>query len=76
MKIQLRGKRMVKINISIEGEDLSDIVSELLKIGTIMIRSNRRKIREFMEILADESIDVLMECNIIKKGAKLYRNQQ
>jgi len=64
---------MVKINISVEGEDLTDIVSELLTIGTTLVKSNREEIRELMKVLADEAVDVLMERKILEKGAKLYK---
>jgi len=64
---------MVKINISIEGEDISEIVGELLNVGTELIKSNRKEIREIMKILADEAIEVLQERKIVEKGAQLYR---
>lgn len=66
-------KRMVKINISIEGEDLESIISELISIGTELIKSNREDLKELMEVLADEAIDVLMKHKILEKGAKLYK---
>jgi hypothetical protein len=64
---------MVKINISIEGEDISEIVGELLNVGTELIKSNRKEVREMMKILADETIEVLQERKIVEKGAQLYR---
>ena len=64
---------MVKINISIEGEDVQDIISELLSIGKEYIHSHRNDIKEILDLLADESIDILMDRKIIEKGAKLYR---
>lgn len=69
----LRWKRIVKINISIEGEDLESIISELISIGTELIKSNRDDLKESMEVLADEAIDVLMKHKILEKGAKLYK---
>lgn len=64
---------MVKINISIEGEDVEDIISELLSLGKEHIKSNRNDIREILNLLADESIDILLDRGIVEKGAKLYR---
>jgi hypothetical protein len=64
---------MVKINISIEGEDLSEIVEELLNIGIELVKSNRKEIREMMKILSEEAIDVLMEKKTLEKGAQLYK---
>ena len=64
---------MVKINISIEGEDLSDIVGELLDLGIDLIKSNKKEIREAMKIFLDEGLDVLMERKTLEKGAQLYK---
>ena len=64
---------MVKINISVEGEDLSEIVSELLNVGIDIIKSNRKEIREVMKILSDETLEVLMERKTLEKGAQLYK---
>ena len=64
---------MVKINISIEGEDLADIMSELLNIGTELVKSNREEIREIMKILSDEAIVILSERKTLEKGAQLYK---
>ena len=64
---------MVKINISIEREDLEDIISELISIGKEFVKSNREDLKELMEVLADEAIDVLMKRKILEKGAKLYK---
>ncbi len=64
---------MVKINISIEGEDISEIVEELLNVGIGLLQSNRDEIRELLKILADESLDVLLEHKTLEKGAMLYR---
>jgi hypothetical protein len=64
---------MVKINISIEGEDLSEIVEEILNIGIELVKSNRKEIKEMMKILSEEAIDVLMEKKTLEKGAQLYK---
>jgi hypothetical protein len=64
---------MVKINISIEGEELSDILDELLDMGVEFTETNREKIRELLKIVAHEAIDVLLERKILEKGATLYR---
>ena len=64
---------MVKINISMEGEDISEIVDELLNVGIGLIKSNRKEVREALKILADETLDVMMEHNILERGAQLYK---
>ena len=64
---------MVKINISIEGENVSEIVNELLNIGIEVIKSNRKEVREVMKIFADEALDVLLEKKTLEKGAQLYK---
>ena len=64
---------MVKINISIEGEDIAEIIEELLNVGVGLLKSNRKEIREILQILADESLDVLLEHKTLEKGATLYR---
>ena len=64
---------MVKININIEGEDISEIIDELLNVGIELIKSNKKEVREAMKILADSALEVLMEHNIIERGAELYR---
>ena len=64
---------MVKINISIEGEDIEEIVGEILNVGIGLLKSNRDEIREILKILADESLDVLFEHKTLEKGAMLYR---
>ena len=64
---------MVKINISIEGEDISEIVEELLNVGIGLVKSNRKEIRESMKILADEALDIMMEHKILERGAQLYK---
>jgi len=64
---------MVKINISIEGEDISEIIEELLNVGIGLVKSNRTEIREALKILADETLDVLMEHKTLERGAQLYK---
>ncbi len=64
---------MVKINISIEGEDISEIVQELFDVGLSVLKSNRKEIRDALRFFADESIDVLMERKTLEKGAQLYK---
>jgi len=64
---------MVKINITIEGEDISEIVNELLHVGIELLKTNRKEFREFLKILADESFEVLYEKKTLEKGAELYK---
>ena len=64
---------MVKINITIEGEDISEIIDELLHVGIGLLKANRKEIREVLKILADESLEVLNEKKTLEKGAELYR---
>lgn len=64
---------MVKINIIIEGENISDIVNELLHIGIDLLKTNRKELREVLKILADESLEVLNEKKTLERGAELYR---
>jgi hypothetical protein len=64
---------MVKINISIEGEDIEEIIGELLNVGIGLSKSNRKEISEILKILADESLEVMLEPKTLEKGAMLYR---
>ena len=64
---------MVKINISIEGENISAIVNELLHVGIDLVKANRKEIRELLKILADESLEVLNEKKTLERGAELYK---
>jgi hypothetical protein len=64
---------MAKINISIEGEDLEDILNELFEIGINLLNSNKKEINKFIKFFADESLDVLLEPKTLEKGAQLYR---
>jgi hypothetical protein len=64
---------MVKINITIEGEDVSEIINELLQIGINLLKTNRKELREVLKILADESLEVLNEKKTLEKGAELYK---
>jgi hypothetical protein len=64
---------MVKINISIEGEDVSEIINELLHVGIDLLKANRKELREVLKILADESLEILNEKKTLEKGAELYK---
>ena len=64
---------MVKIKITIEGEDISEIIDELLHVGIGLLKANRKEVREVLKILADESLEVLNEKKTLEKGAELYR---
>ena len=64
---------MVKINITIEGEDISEIINELLQVGVELLKTNRKELREVLRILADESLEVLNEKKTLEKGAELYK---
>lgn len=64
---------MVKINITVEGENISDIVNELLHIGMDLLKANRKELRELLKLLADESLEVLNEKKTLERGAELYR---
>ena len=64
---------MVKINITIEGEDVSEIVNELLHMGIDLLKTNRKEIREVLKILAEESLEILNEKKTLEKGAELYK---
>jgi hypothetical protein len=64
---------MVKINISVEGEDLSEIIDELMTLGIKMAKSNRKEIRELLKIISEEAFGVLFEQKTLEKGAELYK---
>ncbi|MCX6661953.1 MAG: hypothetical protein NTY91_05325 [Euryarchaeota archaeon] len=64
---------MVKINITIEGENVSEIIDELLHMSLELLKTNRKEIREVLKILADESLEILNEKKTLEKGAELYR---
>ncbi len=64
---------MVKINITIEGEDISSIVNELLHVGIDLVKANRKELRELLRILADESLEILNEKKTLERGAELYK---
>ena len=64
---------MVKINITIEGEEISEIINELLNVGIELLKTNRKELREVLKILADESFEVLNEKKTLEKGAELYK---
>ncbi len=64
---------MVKINITLEGEDVSEIIDELLQMGIGLLKANRKEIREVLKILSEESLEILNEKKTLEKGAELYR---
>ncbi len=64
---------MVKINITLEGEDVSEIIDELLQMGIGLLKANRKEIREVFKILSEESLEILNEKKTLEKGAELYR---
>jgi len=64
---------MVKINISIEGENISEIIQEFLTIGVELLKSNKKEVQEVMRILADDAFEVLLERKTLEKGATLYK---
>lgn len=64
---------MVKINITIEGEDISEIINELMHISIELLKKNRKELHEALRILADESLEVLNEKKILERGAELYK---
>ncbi|MEM0492637.1 MAG: hypothetical protein QXS02_01565 [Candidatus Thermoplasmatota archaeon] len=64
---------MVKINISIEGENLPEIVSELAAIGIEVLKTNNKEVKELLRLLADDALDVMLERKILEKGAQLYK---
>lgn len=64
---------MVKINITIEGEDISEIINELLHVGIELLKTNRKELREILRIFADESLEVLNDKKTLEKGAELYK---
>jgi bifunctional DNA-binding transcriptional regulator/antitoxin component of YhaV-PrlF toxin-antitoxin module len=64
---------MVKINITIEGEDISEIINELMHVGIELLKANRKELREVLKIFADESLEVLNDKKILESGAELYK---
>ncbi|MBN1281008.1 MAG: hypothetical protein JXA00_05100 [Candidatus Thermoplasmatota archaeon] len=64
---------MVKINITIEGENVSEIMNELITIGIEMLKAKRKELRDALKIVADESLEVLNEKKILERGAELYK---
>jgi hypothetical protein len=64
---------MVKINITIEGEDISTIINELLHVSIDLVKANRKELRELLRVLADESLEVLNEKKTLERGAELYK---
>jgi bifunctional DNA-binding transcriptional regulator/antitoxin component of YhaV-PrlF toxin-antitoxin module len=64
---------MVKINITLEGEDISEIINELMHVSIELVKANRKDLREVLKILAEESLEVLNEKKTLEKGAQLYK---
>ena len=64
---------MVKINITLEGEDVSEIINELMHVGIELLKANRKDLREVLKILAEESLEVLNEKKTLERGAQLYK---
>jgi hypothetical protein len=56
---------MVKINISIEGEDMEEIFTELISFIIKSIKSNKKEVKELIDFFSDEFIDVLTKRGII-----------
>ena len=63
---------MVKIDISIEGENVSEIANDLVKIFGEIVKSNKEIVREILKTISEETLSVLMERKVLEKGAKLY----
>ena len=59
--------------MSVEGEDLADIVDEFLQIGIKLLKSNRKEIRTILDLIADEAFEILMERKTLERGAQLYK---
>ncbi|MCD6512014.1 MAG: hypothetical protein J7K61_00215 [Thermoplasmata archaeon] len=58
----------MKIQVTIEGEDLNEIIKELHGL----LDKNREEIRKILHILAEEAINVVEETKVIDKGAEIY----
>ncbi len=58
----------MKINITIEGEDLNEIIREVQGL----LDKNREEIRKILHVLAEEAINVVEETKVIDKGADIY----
>jgi len=61
---------MVKIEINLEGETVQDIIKEL----GIILDSNKPLVKDILETLALQALDVLNEKKILHRGADLYVN--
>lgn len=64
---------MVKIKIEIEGEDITEIVDELIRVGLSVLKENRKELREVMKLVSDEAFEVLEDKRTLERGAELYR---
>jgi hypothetical protein len=56
------------IKISLDEESIDAIIK--------YIKNNRNDIREIIKIIGEEALSILKEKNIVKEGAKLYREIQ
>ena len=61
---------MVKIEIKLEGETLQDIIKEI----SLLLESNKPLVKDILETLALQALDVLNEKKILRRGADLYVN--
>ena len=50
---------MVKINISLEGENTEEIITELIKIGLSLFKTNRNQIKEIFSKDLKKTLEVL-----------------
>ncbi len=64
------GVTMVKIEINLEGETVQDILKEL----GLILESNKPLVKNIIEMLALEALDVLNEEKVLRRGADLYVN--
>ncbi len=58
----------MKIEIKIEGENIGEILEDMLNI----LENNKEEVKKILRLLAREAIEVLEEDAILDKGAELY----
>ncbi|RLF47166.1 MAG: hypothetical protein DRN29_03270 [Thermoplasmata archaeon] len=58
----------MKIEIKIEGENIGEILEDMLNI----LENNKEGVKKILRLLAREAIEVLEEDAILDKGAELY----
>jgi|Deesub1362A_J573_1020465.scaffolds.fasta_scaffold03614_3 hypothetical protein len=58
----------MKIEIKIEGENIGEILEDMLNI----LENNKEEVKRILRLLAREAIEVLEEDAILDKGAELY----